>query len=260
MKNTQRAFTLIELLVVIAIIAVIAAILFPVFARAKEAARKTNSLSNVRQISVAWQLYNSDYDETLMRAHIIAPSKTYYWWGSWDGTVLNEREGLLYPYVGSKGIQSDPSFPMTLRTALGLTGYGYNYAYLSPSRYLPPTWEEIPVPVRMSEIEAPSETLNFASSARINNWSYSTPTLEGNTYIDPPSFEYPGFHGRHNKFGVVAWCDGHAKAVRPTIRSGTFGWGFNGQDFERNNLGDVINADCPIGSACQDYYYALRKT
>lgn len=259
MKGNNRAFTLIELLVVIAIIAILSAILFPVFARAKEAARKTTSTSNLRQISIAWQIYNSDYDETIMRAHILTPTKTYYWWGSWDGNTLIESEGLLFPYVGTKGIQSDPSFPMTFRTALGLTGYGYNYAYLSPAEYLPPSFEETPIPVNKSAIHSPSETLNFASAARINNWSYPSPTLEGNTYVDPPSFEYPGFHGRHSKFGVVAWCDGHAKAIRPTIRSGAFGWGFNGGDFERNNLGDVISSDCPIGSTCQDYYYALKK-
>src|SRR5579862_7266477 len=59
-----RAFTLIELLVVIAIIAILAAILFPVFARAREAARKTACLSNMKQLGLASQMYKQDYDET----------------------------------------------------------------------------------------------------------------------------------------------------------------------------------------------------
>ena len=63
MKN--RAFTLIELLVVIAIIAILAAILFPVFARAREQARKTSCLSNMKQIGLGIGMYVQDYDEML---------------------------------------------------------------------------------------------------------------------------------------------------------------------------------------------------
>ncbi|MFX8934016.1 prepilin-type N-terminal cleavage/methylation domain-containing protein, partial [Acinetobacter baumannii] len=59
----KKAFTLIELLVVIAIIAILAAILFPVFAQAKEAAKKTTCLSNTKQIAVSQLLYSHDYDD-----------------------------------------------------------------------------------------------------------------------------------------------------------------------------------------------------
>jgi len=63
MKNVRRGFTLIELLVVIAIIAILAAILFPVFAKAREAARKATCLSNLKQIGLATLMYVQDYDE-----------------------------------------------------------------------------------------------------------------------------------------------------------------------------------------------------
>ena len=64
MLSKKQAFTLIELLVVIAIIAILAAILFPVFARAREAARKISCVSNVKQLATATLMYVQDYDET----------------------------------------------------------------------------------------------------------------------------------------------------------------------------------------------------
>src|SRR5580692_1236469 len=63
MHSHKKAFTLIELLVVIAIIAILAAILFPVFAQARESARKTSCLSNMKQISLGLTMYVQDYDE-----------------------------------------------------------------------------------------------------------------------------------------------------------------------------------------------------
>src|SRR5579871_1515730 len=76
-SRNRRGFTLIELLVVIAIIAILAAILFPVFARAREAARKTTCLSNMRQNGTAIAMYTQDYDETL-------PGGASNWWAASD--------------------------------------------------------------------------------------------------------------------------------------------------------------------------------
>lgn len=66
----KKAFTLIELLVVIAIIAILAAILFPVFAQAKDAAKKTQSISNLKQTGTAVNIYTSDYDDTFPLAFV----------------------------------------------------------------------------------------------------------------------------------------------------------------------------------------------
>ena len=251
----MRGFTLIELLVVIAIIAILAAILFPVFAQAKAAAKKAVAISNLKQIDLAWILYGGDYDDNVMRVATAGPSgSTVYWWGLWDGTTLHENEGLLYPYTHGAGVQYDPSFPADLRTAVGLTGYGYNYVYLSPATYSPPDYAEVDVPVNYSQINHPAETVAFASAARINNWDYPVPTLEGNAYLEPPSSQYPTFHGRNLGMGVVAWTDGHVKSYKPVLRSGSFGYGYTSPPFVANNLGDI----CPGGDLTSDAYFNLQ--
>ncbi|MBS1707215.1 MAG: prepilin-type N-terminal cleavage/methylation domain-containing protein [Armatimonadetes bacterium] len=94
MKN--RAFTLIELLVVIAIIAILAAILFPVFAQAKLAAKKTLCLSNAKQMAVAAIMYSGDFDDTVF---------TQY---NGHGDV-GEFQFLLQPYMKNRDILLDPS-------------------------------------------------------------------------------------------------------------------------------------------------------
>jgi prepilin-type N-terminal cleavage/methylation domain-containing protein/prepilin-type processing-associated H-X9-DG protein len=239
MQKKHRAFTLIELLVVIAIIAILSAILFPVFARAKEAAKQANCVSNLYQIGIGWSLYNSDYDDALMRVHIPSPGKDNYWWGSWDGTTFRPEEGLLYSYMKNHQIEACPTFSNKLRTAIGLTGYGYNVEYLSPSTYSPPDFAETPIPVNESQIEQPSNTIAFGDAARINNWDYSSPTLEGNTYLEPPSYDFPSLHGRHNGLANVLWADHHVKAMHPIFRTGSFGFGYNAVDFTPNHLGDA---------------------
>lgn len=235
----KKAFTLIELLVVVAIIAILAAVLFPVFARAKEAAKKTACASNVRQIGLAWQLYNADYEGTLMRVRTESGTTAYYWFGSFDGTILKEDEGLLYSYLQSKQIRACPSIFHLVRAATGLTGYGYNYVYLSPSEFLPPNYTEVAIPVRESQVADNAQTVAFADCARINNWQYSLPTLETSGYLEPPSSEYPAFHGRHSGFGLILWADTHAKVFRPKLRHTDFGYGFRAEDFRRANLGEI---------------------
>lgn len=96
----QRAFTLIELLVVIAIIAILAAILFPVFAQAKNAAKKTQSLSNIKQLGTANLIYSADYDDKFV-AQYAGVENSYGWQQSWIMNVL--------PYMKSYGILKDPS-------------------------------------------------------------------------------------------------------------------------------------------------------
>jgi len=102
MRN--KAFTLIELLVVIAIIAILAAILFPVFAQAKLAAKKTQALSNVKQVGLGILMYNNDYDGEF---DIGCPDE---WWYPGDPTQPGGAWSWdLAPYLKNGGILSDPT-------------------------------------------------------------------------------------------------------------------------------------------------------
>jgi len=219
---------------------VLAAILFPVFAQARAKARQTTALSNLRQIGLGALMYAQDYDDVVVPVFTTAPGKTIYWWASWDGNTRREAEGLLFPYMRNHQIQADPSFRNNLRTAVGETGYGYNYAYLSPFRQQADgSWA--PVSVALAAVANPTETVLMATSARINTWQYATPTLEPNTLLEPPSSNFPTFHGRHNDMGLVLWLDGHTTPRKPTLRNGRFGWGnsFDSADFRKAQLGDI---------------------
>ena len=137
-KQSQRllGFTLIELLVVIAIIAILAAILFPVFAQAKEAAKKTSCLSNMHQLGLCFALYTGDSDDVNPRYRfcpdlpgnelcINLSNPTQFtgpneiWWAPYDNSVApdstgpypNFKAGLTAPYIKNLQIFKDPSEP-----------------------------------------------------------------------------------------------------------------------------------------------------
>ena len=104
----KKAFTLIELLVVIAIIAILAAILFPVFAQAKEAAKKTTCLSNLRQIGLAATMYITDNDDVYPQAKKSSSQPDV---DDADGSIEEPDFGsvfaMVYPYTGGGTITAD---------------------------------------------------------------------------------------------------------------------------------------------------------
>ncbi len=101
MRRAILGFTLIELLVVIAITAILAAILFPVFSRARAQARQTACLSNVRQLSLAIQMYTQDYDEMLIPSAHRLPGG-----GTPPGTLI--WPAYLAPYVKNTDVFTCP--------------------------------------------------------------------------------------------------------------------------------------------------------
>jgi len=177
----QKGFTLIELLVVIAIIAILAAILFPVFARARENARKSTCQSNLKQIGLAAMQYTQDYDETLVHYNLANV-------GGWDK--------MLEPYLKNTGVLRCPSGPQ------GVLAYGYNYFYLGDGTANGTR--------SMASIQSPSETVAFADGAWNDTGGNYNPA-----HINPPhmtTYQYiarPAW--RHGDGANVTFVDGHVK-------------------------------------------------
>jgi prepilin-type N-terminal cleavage/methylation domain-containing protein/prepilin-type processing-associated H-X9-DG protein len=119
--RSSQGFTLIELLVVIAIIALLAAILFPVFARARENARRTSCQSNLKQIALGFKQYTQDYDEKYPTAVFASGGAAYGWTGN------------IQPYIKSRQLYqcpSEPTAPTPHTTDFGQPGttdYWYNF-------------------------------------------------------------------------------------------------------------------------------------
>lgn len=161
----NKAFTLIELLVVIAIIAILAAILFPVFAQAKLAAKKTQSLSNLKQLALANIMYAGDNDDVLPRTMDTSTGfpETISWW------AVNNYQVALNPYIkmGRGGVEG------------GGTSGGKGSVWFDPAdpdKNVPALWGSYAnngfmtgMDRSLSSIEDSAGTVH--SALRIGNWA-----------------------------------------------------------------------------------------
>jgi prepilin-type N-terminal cleavage/methylation domain-containing protein len=133
-RSRRAAFTLIELLVVIAIIALLAAILFPVFARARENARRASCASNFRQLSMGFMQYTQDYDERLPLFSLSGRGNAGFM--GYDGGDGARWADSIFPYVKSTQVFDCPSSTKHLSVYPGGQYYDittYSYGYVTPS-------------------------------------------------------------------------------------------------------------------------------
>jgi len=207
----SKAFTLIELLVVIAIISILAAILFPVFARARENARRASCSSNLKQIGLGIMMYTQDYDERLPRND--------------DGaTGVGTPVDTLQSYIKSYQIWICPSDSSPFLLADGnKTSYAMNQVYyMDASQDLFEANTTGVSVASLASIDDPSGTIAFGdSSGYYQVFPSSPPAAVLNNNVSPPTFgESSGqglFVARHLDTCNFLFLDGHVKSLRLDI-------------------------------------------
>jgi len=170
-NRIHSAFTLIELLVVIAIIAILAAILFPVFAQAKQAAKQTASLSNVKQTATAAIMYATDFDDMAIMPGVYGTGGGIPYLNPLD---YKPWSMLAQPYIKNLDIFADPQGPGPFKFPFPAsdmenktfdTQYGLNFRAYAPMPAIPPA---NPVPKSMTSIARPASTVFFAAKTGLN--------------------------------------------------------------------------------------------
>jgi prepilin-type N-terminal cleavage/methylation domain-containing protein/prepilin-type processing-associated H-X9-DG protein len=202
LAGARRAFTLIELLVVIAIIAILAAILFPVFARAREAARSSTCKSNLKQIGLAIAMYAQDNDAKL--AWSVNGS-------NWTTPAVGTSYWAVFyiPYTKNQQIWDCPSTKIAVPGVNGIGGKGNAYG-------LPSFVEN----KQDSVFEAPADTILVHDSyeTRLDDNGDLLTAASGQTvaFTQSPSASYWAEAYRHSEVCNVLWYDGHVKGVNRT--------------------------------------------
>lgn len=206
-------FTLIELLIVVAIIGILASLLFPVFARARENARKTSCLSNLKQIAFGWTMYAQDYDEKAPIATYWTPEGNEVAWdfsldysgGDWDHPGV--AEGIIGAYTKSGQIHKCPSF-YGQPWGRPYTGYAYNTSYIGGEGPYG-GGDLIHESAHLAQIADAAGTAVFAEGG------YGNP-VNAQNYLRAPSdplYMAGKVDFRHNGAANVAYADGHVKAT-----------------------------------------------
>jgi prepilin-type N-terminal cleavage/methylation domain-containing protein/prepilin-type processing-associated H-X9-DG protein len=273
------AFTLIELLVVIAIIAILAAILFPVFAQAKVAAKKTSCLSNVKQMTTAAQIYLADFDDNYPIASLNEPSAyTYsnqiYWYfgliqiGAGQAQLQTQR-GLLYPYQKSGPIVNCPDgsnikpgtggAPFTIDANNAPLGYDKNilitYSQTTPTGTYGPfrsatEWDDVANSILIADAGFTSKTSSFNGLNLPRNLSTGLARTCSTANLQ----------ARHGGVANVGMQDTHAKAFKLYIPPDT-ATSFCSTTFTGYLVGPgVSNTPNAAAAPNTNYYYVPDKS
>jgi prepilin-type N-terminal cleavage/methylation domain-containing protein/prepilin-type processing-associated H-X9-DG protein len=216
-RSSRPAFTLIELLVVIAVIAILAAILFPVFAQARERARMSACVSNMRQIGTALMIYAQDYDETFpyafFRGNTQVGADPSYVWKNAIRSYLKSLDVLACP--SNPNSRSRPGIPNANPPKPGGNGLGWEN---EPEQRMPisysmstctATWYSADTaigkanpPLRQAQLVRAADTLFICEST----WGQGDMHAGWLWGVCPGIFSHPA-----GKVGNFIFYDGHVK-------------------------------------------------
>jgi prepilin-type N-terminal cleavage/methylation domain-containing protein/prepilin-type processing-associated H-X9-DG protein len=204
-SGRRAGFTLVELLVVIAVIALLAAILFPVFARARENARRSSCQSNLRQIGLGILQYAQDYDELVpARQHASGSVSPRSW------------RGMLQPYIKSADVFRCPSNRANAANAADGIRRSYNCNGLSSTANLCGTapMPEIPTgtPVHLARIQNTAQLILVVEGRE----GFPEMRIDNNMYGSTTSYGRGDFFAGHLGTANFLFADGHVKSLKPT--------------------------------------------
>jgi prepilin-type N-terminal cleavage/methylation domain-containing protein/prepilin-type processing-associated H-X9-DG protein len=255
----RQGFTLIELLVSIAITGILVALLLPAIQAAREAARTAECKNNLKQNTLAVQMYH-DIHRVLPVAMLPGYPKSVTWFGEVDFStnVVEITLGLICPYIeNNRGAFRCPSLDRSNITLLynGQNGgYGYNQnlgtTYYPPPNYFP----EVVLTKRLADFPATSRTVVFSDSARIQLPWTGDPVLKAteNFYIQgPEDYEYftaPSTHFRHGgKVACVSFLDGHVTTYTMAGLSAPSYWAADAVELkERLTIGYIADTSVEL--------------
>jgi prepilin-type N-terminal cleavage/methylation domain-containing protein/prepilin-type processing-associated H-X9-DG protein len=230
----RRGFTLIELLVVIAIIAILAAILFPVFAQAREAARKTACSSNLNQIGKALMMYAQDYNE-ILPLYVAEWSRVIV-----QPYIKNQEIGKKCPSATfSNGIYDAARAPYIYATE----SYGFNGGHRDTGYPTPPFTFPGGTTAALAMGQTPAETVWVADYV---DWGATGPANKQFIY----HCAYAFWGGRHQKRNNVLFMDGHVKSMRACQLKDPENFALEGPPPE---------GFCPAGGCVQHAKYCAGK-